>query len=241
MDMLNNDNAPRDREASVSISYEGNSDIVFEDLLGPLQKIEPSNVNTKNKTHLNNNNNNKEPTIEELFDDIFAPSIEESEKTSLFSDNEDEESEGYDPNNTTFTMPVENDNNNTDVLDSIFQDLDEKTKELNEQKQQKKYKQKKPAKPALIPQQPMDNGNETDISENEKLRLDKWEFDDGNVRRNIRVLLSTLHLALPECLEHLWTPINMSNVLSDNNVKKQYRKAIRITHPDKSIGRGDNT
>eukprot|EP01083_Nonionella_stella_P209760 760020_1 len=112
---------------------------------------------------------------------------------------------------------------------------------INRNKIRKKPK-KNHAKPAPVCQpiiQSVDNGNETDISENEKLRLDKWEFDAGNVRRNIRVLLSTLHLALPESLEHMWKPINMSEVLNDNNVKKQYRKAIRITHPDKSIGRGD--
>jgi len=248
----NNDSRELSREPS--ISHEG-SDIVFEDLLGDLLQIEPQN--NKNKKSINDDKplNPKATSIEHLFDDTS------NDPVHIFTDDEEEDEsvEGCDPNNTTFTMPNDHD---VDVFDTILQDLDEKTKEIeqNENKKQQKSKQKKknqkkksskpaqknkpspnkPSIPSSITIQIGDENEASAIDENTRSRLEKWEFDDKSVRRNIRTLLSTLNQVLPSCLEHKWKKIKMSDLLNDDNVKKQYFKAIRIVHPDKSIGRGDD-
>eukprot|EP01083_Nonionella_stella_P014199 39926_1 len=72
--------------------------------------------------------------------------------------------------------------------------------------------------------------------EHEK-KLNEWEFDNG-VRRNVRTLIGKLPDVLPANLK--WKPIPMTKLLNDAQLKKGYYKAVRIVHPDKSIGRGDS-
>lgn len=50
--------------------------------------------------------------------------------------------------------------------------------------------------------------------------------------RNIRALLSTLHTVLWEG-ESRWTPVGMADLVTPAQVKKQYRKAVLVVHPDK--------
>ena len=57
-------------------------------------------------------------------------------------------------------------------------------------------------------------------------------------RRNIRALLSTLHTVLWEG-ESRWTPVGMADLVTPEQVKKQYRRAVLVVHPDKvSAGQG---
>ncbi|MGH0143802.1 UNVERIFIED_CONTAM: hypothetical protein FKN15_063772 [Acipenser sinensis] len=53
--------------------------------------------------------------------------------------------------------------------------------------------------------------------------------------RNIRALLSTLQTVLWEG-ENKWKPVGMADLLTPDQVKKYYRKAVLIVHPDKATG-----
>uniref|UniRef100_A0A8D3E3W6 Cyclin-G-associated kinase n=1 Tax=Scophthalmus maximus TaxID=52904 RepID=A0A8D3E3W6_SCOMX len=53
--------------------------------------------------------------------------------------------------------------------------------------------------------------------------------------RNIRALLSTLHTVLWEG-ETRWRPVGMADLVTPDQVKKYYRKAVLIVHPDKATG-----
>lgn len=50
--------------------------------------------------------------------------------------------------------------------------------------------------------------------------------------RNIRALLSTLHTVLWEG-ETRWKPVSMADLVTPDQVKKYYRKAVLVVHPDK--------
>lgn len=53
--------------------------------------------------------------------------------------------------------------------------------------------------------------------------------------RNIRALLSTLHTVLWDG-ESRWTPVGMADLVTPEQVKKQYRRAVLVVHPDKVRG-----
>ncbi|TSO98500.1 Cyclin-G-associated kinase [Bagarius yarrelli] len=63
------------------------------------------------------------------------------------------------------------------------------------------------------------------------LKLQILDWIEGK-ERNIRALLSTLHTVLWEG-ETRWKPLNMADLLTPDQVKKFYRKAALIVHPDK--------
>ncbi|XP_066470293.1 cyclin-G-associated kinase isoform X2 [Tiliqua scincoides] len=65
-----------------------------------------------------------------------------------------------------------------------------------------------------------------------KLKLLDWV--DGK-ERNIRALLSTLHTVLWEG-ETKWKPVGMADLVTPDQVKKYYRKAVLVVHPDKATG-----
>ncbi|XP_016050673.1 cyclin-G-associated kinase isoform X2 [Erinaceus europaeus] len=65
-----------------------------------------------------------------------------------------------------------------------------------------------------------------------KLKLQDWT--EGK-ERNIRALLSTLHTVLWEG-ESRWTPVGMADLVTPAQVKKQYRRAVLVVHPDKATG-----
>lgn len=50
--------------------------------------------------------------------------------------------------------------------------------------------------------------------------------------RNIRALLSTMHTVLWEG-ETRWKPIGMADLVTPEQVKKVYRRAVLVVHPDK--------
>lgn len=63
------------------------------------------------------------------------------------------------------------------------------------------------------------------------------EWTEGK-ERNIRALLSTLHTVLWDG-ESRWTPVGMADLVTPGQVKKHYRRAVLVVHPDKvSAGRG---
>lgn len=61
------------------------------------------------------------------------------------------------------------------------------------------------------------------------------EWTEGK-ERNIRALLSTLHTALWDG-ESRWTPVGMADLVTPAQVKKHYRRAVLVVHPDK-VGAG---
>uniref|UniRef100_K3X1V6 DIX domain-containing protein n=1 Tax=Globisporangium ultimum (strain ATCC 200006 / CBS 805.95 / DAOM BR144) TaxID=431595 RepID=K3X1V6_GLOUD len=65
-------------------------------------------------------------------------------------------------------------------------------------------------------------------------KLKAWAEDNGRTK-NIRTLLSTMHQVMWEGSK--WTEVNMGKLLQPADVKKNYRKAMIVVHPDKSGGR----
>uniref|UniRef100_A0A3B3Q2K6 Auxilin n=1 Tax=Paramormyrops kingsleyae TaxID=1676925 RepID=A0A3B3Q2K6_9TELE len=66
----------------------------------------------------------------------------------------------------------------------------------------------------------------------EKLKILDWI--EGK-ERNIRALLSTMHTVLWEG-ETRWKPVGMADLVTPDQVKKVYRKAVLVVHPDKATG-----
>ncbi|XP_025026993.1 cyclin-G-associated kinase isoform X2 [Python bivittatus] len=66
------------------------------------------------------------------------------------------------------------------------------------------------------------------------LKLKLLDWIDGK-ERNIRALLSTLHTVLWEG-ETKWKPVGMADLVTPEQVKKYYRKAALVVHPDKTTG-----
>lgn len=65
-------------------------------------------------------------------------------------------------------------------------------------------------------------------------QLKAWAEDNGRIK-NIRTLLSTMHQVMWEGSK--WTEVNMGKLINPTDVKKNYRKAMIVVHPDKSGGR----
>lgn len=61
------------------------------------------------------------------------------------------------------------------------------------------------------------------------------EWTEGK-ERNIRALLSTLHTVLWDG-ESRWAPVGMADLVTPGQVKKQYRRAVLVVHPDKVSAR----
>ncbi|KAL2091875.1 hypothetical protein ACEWY4_011673 [Coilia grayii] len=66
------------------------------------------------------------------------------------------------------------------------------------------------------------------------LKLQILDWIEGK-ERNIRALLSTLHTVLWEG-ETRWKPIGMADLVTPDQVKRVYRKAVLVVHPDKATG-----
>ncbi|XP_051981940.1 cyclin-G-associated kinase-like [Xyrauchen texanus] len=66
------------------------------------------------------------------------------------------------------------------------------------------------------------------------LKIQILDWIEGK-ERNIRALLSTLHTVLWEG-ETRWKPINMADLVTPDQVKRVYRKAVLVVHPDKATG-----
>lgn len=66
------------------------------------------------------------------------------------------------------------------------------------------------------------------------LKLKILDWIEGK-ERNIRALISTLHTVLWEG-ETKWKYVNMSELVTPDQVKKYYRKAVLVVHPDKATG-----
>ncbi|KAM9251285.1 cyclin-G-associated kinase isoform 5-T5 [Cariama cristata] len=66
------------------------------------------------------------------------------------------------------------------------------------------------------------------------LKLKILEWIEGK-ERNIRALISTLHTVLWEG-ENKWKPVSMADLVTPEQVKKYYRKAVLVVHPDKATG-----
>ncbi|XP_078287718.1 cyclin-G-associated kinase isoform X5 [Rhinoraja longicauda] len=70
--------------------------------------------------------------------------------------------------------------------------------------------------------------------EMDPLKLKIFDWIEGK-ERNIRALLSTLHTVLWEG-ETKWKPVGMADIVNPDQVKRAYRKAILVVHPDKATG-----
>ncbi|KAK6312720.1 hypothetical protein J4Q44_G00160670 [Coregonus suidteri] len=75
-----------------------------------------------------------------------------------------------------------------------------------------------------------------ELSKNmDPLKLQILDWIEGK-ERNIRALLSTLHTVLWEG-ETRWKPVNIADLVTPDQVKRYYRKAALVVHPDKAAGK----
>ncbi|GAB9472068.1 Dnaj heat shock n-terminal domain-containing protein [Globisporangium polare] len=65
-------------------------------------------------------------------------------------------------------------------------------------------------------------------------KLKAWAEDNSRTK-NIRTLLSTMHQVMWDGSK--WAEVNMGKLIQPTDVKKHYRKAMIVVHPDKSGGR----
>ncbi|XP_041855326.1 cyclin-G-associated kinase isoform X2 [Melanotaenia boesemani] len=70
--------------------------------------------------------------------------------------------------------------------------------------------------------------------EMDPLKVQILDWIEGK-ERNIRALISTLHTVLWEG-ETRWKPVGMADLVTPDQVKKYYRKAVLVVHPDKATG-----
>lgn len=61
-------------------------------------------------------------------------------------------------------------------------------------------------------------------------KIKQWAISSHGDKNNIRILLTTLHQVTWEGCD--WAQISMADLVTDNNVKRQYMKAITRVHPD---------
>lgn len=92
-------------------------------------------------------------------------------------------------------------------------------------------------KTALDFKKEVDNKKEQEIADfaaarekHEKMLVAWATTNGGKDKRNVRTLLSTMQNVLPPGTK--WKPIGLGDVLDPNQVKKQYRKAMLVVHPD---------
>jgi len=78
---------------------------------------------------------------------------------------------------------------------------------------------------------------ESDIRANAQEQVkniaDRWEFSGPGVQRNLRTLLATM----PDMLNYSgcsWKPVPLHKLLTPKDVKKSYRKAMKVVHPDRT-------
>ncbi|XP_023363468.1 cyclin-G-associated kinase [Otolemur garnettii] len=72
------------------------------------------------------------------------------------------------------------------------------------------------------------------VRDTDPLKLKILEWIEGK-ERNVRALLSTLHTVLWDG-ESRWTPVGMADLVTPAQVKKHYRRAVLVVHPDKAAG-----
>merc|ERR1712129_182403 len=116
-----------------------------------------------------------------------------------------------------------------------MREMDEKAQEMDEKKPkiQEKPKKKIPkTKPAQIAVKSLEG---IEIPDDLQITLDEWEFDSKGQRKDIISLLSSMHRVLPDCAVERWKAIGLSDLLNETAVKRGYRKAVRVVHPDKCI------
>lgn len=77
----------------------------------------------------------------------------------------------------------------------------------------------------------IEHGKRAIAQEQVKNIVDKWEFDSGGDRKNLRALLSTVHIVL-DYSEGKWEKLELTDLVSHRDVKKAYRQSMRIVHPD---------
>lgn len=69
-----------------------------------------------------------------------------------------------------------------------------------------------------------------------KPKVDEWSLTDLKAPKNIRSLLSTLQNVLWEEALQRWKPVGLPQLVTDPQVKRLYKKAVILVHPDKVKG-----
>ena len=95
----------------------------------------------------------------------------------------------------------------------------------------------KPPSASQVPpgqQKLKDLRRELDAKEMDPNKLKILDWTDGK-KANIRALLCSLHKVIWE-EETKWKPCGMHQLVSADDVKKMYRKAVLVIHPDKLTG-----
>ncbi|VWU51252.1 conserved protein, unknown function [Hepatocystis sp. ex Piliocolobus tephrosceles] len=135
--------------------------------------------------------------------------------TSRHSNNKDDYvSDNYRQQSKIRTTAI---NNNEQIQEAIKKKANDRLNLLNEHRNQEEIKQKE----------------KLAISDKIKKQIDKWSKNSDNTYKNIKVMLSTLDDILWPNSE--WKTVPMSDLISNKAiVKRTYKNAILLCHPDKN-------
>ena len=203
----NNSNSSKKQDAKVINPFEG-----------PTITATSSNADKKSNATTEQNVD----LLEEFEDFVPAP-----QQQDMFDFNQQD--------NNRFDININNNNSsNIDIDDKPTMGLSrselaarreanvqEKVKEALEFKQELDENQRKEAEDLDAAKSKYDN------------TLTLWAFNNKE-KRNVRTLLSTMHTVVwPECS---WKAIGLGDVIEASQVKKVYRKAMLVVHPDRCSG-----
>lgn len=86
----------------------------------------------------------------------------------------------------------------------------------------------------------------TILSNNIKQALHKWEFGKSSKKRNLEILLATLHTVLPNRIMLKWIKsksgllVDPDPFMNEDYLTTVYPKAAALVNPDVSMQRGDS-
>jgi hypothetical protein len=223
-------------------------DINVDNILSNVSVKKPSRNNntTTNNTNNNNTSSRADAKVINPYEDVNVekrsnPIVEQSgdlleefddfvpapQQQDMFDFNQSD-SNVFDKNiNTTSSNAIDIDEKPTmglsrsELAARREANVQEKVKEALEFKQELDENQRKEA-------------DELDAAKNKyDNTLTQWAFNNKE-KRNVRTLLSTMHTVVwPECS---WKPIGLGDVIESSQVKKVYRKAMLVVHPDRCSG-----
>lgn len=106
-----------------------------------------------------------------------------------------------------------------------------------EEEKARRIAEAKAANDAQVQKEEMLKAQKVSMNHQLSTELDRWaKTPDGTAWKDIRTLLSTVHEVIWS--DSSWQPVSLADMVAkEGNIKKFYRKAILITHPDRAQGR----
>eukprot|EP00931_Biecheleriopsis_adriatica_P060157 TRINITY_DN36113_c0_g1_i1.p1 TRINITY_DN36113_c0_g1~~TRINITY_DN36113_c0_g1_i1.p1 ORF type:complete len:356 (+),score=85.76 TRINITY_DN36113_c0_g1_i1:47-1069(+) len=101
-----------------------------------------------------------------------------------------------------------------------------------ERRMQQEYEEKMARHEEAKRREEQSKKEKVELNNNLSRVMNDWaKTPDGQSFKEIRTLLSTMHTVMWE--NSGWQPLSLSELVADSNIKKYYRKAILMAHPDR--------